>query len=81
MLHRCDGTVVRDIVGHVVGDRLDLGHGVAHGHAVSTAASMPRSLPESPKPKVRAFPSRPRYASARATPTPLSMPLGLSSRF
>ena len=42
---------------------------------------MPRSLPESPKPKVRAFPSRPRYASARATPTPLSMPLGLSSRF
>ena len=32
MLHRCDGTVVRDIVGHVVGDRLDLGHGVAHGH-------------------------------------------------
>lgn len=31
MLHRCDGAVVCDIVGHVVGDRLDLGHGVAHG--------------------------------------------------
>ena len=31
MLHRCDGAVVCDIVGHVAGDRLDLGHGVAHG--------------------------------------------------
>ena len=31
MLHRCDGTVVCDIVGHVVGERLDFGHGVAHG--------------------------------------------------
>ena len=30
MLHGGDGTVMRDIVGHVVGDRLDLGHGVAH---------------------------------------------------
>jgi len=33
MLHRGDGAVVCDIVGHVVGDRLDLGHGVAHGHS------------------------------------------------
>ena len=31
MLHGGDGTVVCDIVGHVVGERLDLGHGVAHG--------------------------------------------------
>lgn len=31
MLHRCDGAVVCDVVGHIVGDRLDLGHGVAHG--------------------------------------------------
>ena len=32
MLHRCDGAVVCDIVSHVVGERLDLGHSVAHGH-------------------------------------------------
>lgn len=32
MLHRCDGAVVCDIISHVVGERLDLGHGVAHGH-------------------------------------------------
>ena len=32
MAHRCDGAIVCDIVGHVVGDCLDLGHGVAHGH-------------------------------------------------
>lgn len=33
MLHRCDGAIVCDIVGHVVGDCLDLGHGVAHGYS------------------------------------------------
>ncbi len=32
MAHRCDGTVVCDIVGHVVGDCFDLGHGITHGH-------------------------------------------------
>ena len=32
MLHRCDGAVVCDIISHVVGERLDLGHSVAHGH-------------------------------------------------
>ena len=31
MLHGGDGAVVCDIVSHVVGDRFDLGHGVAHG--------------------------------------------------
>ena len=31
MAHGGDGTVACDIVGHVVGERLDLGHGVAHG--------------------------------------------------
>ena len=32
MPHRCDGAVVCDIISHVVGERLDLGHSVAHGH-------------------------------------------------
>ena len=81
MLHRCDGAVVCDIVGHVVGDRLDLGHGVAHGDSRLDGSEHAQVVARIAKAKVRAFPSRPRYVSARATPTPLLMPLGLSSRF
>ena len=31
--HRRNGAVVCDVVGHVVGDRFDFGHGITHGHS------------------------------------------------